>query len=634
MFDRSSRRKLIECSHSDWRGISPDIFGSMFQAVISPGQRRSLGQHYTSVTNIMKVLRPLFLDDLRSELDAISRMEEGRQRDRKAGAFIDRISKIRVFDPACGSGNFLIIAYKELCRLEMEATRLRSELPLGLNIQLGNFYGIEIDDFPCEIARLSLWLSQHQMNTEYLREFGKTNPSLPLTSTGHIVNGNALALDWEDVCRPHGEIYICGNPPYSGQGHLEGTKKADKDRIVGHVRNPGYLDYITPWFYLAAEYIARNDNAESAFVTTNSIFQGMQVSLWPEIFSKGVELSFCYESFQWRNNAKDNAGVTVTIAGMRKKGSGRPCHIYSDTERKRCHHISPYLRPDMDTMTVVTQTARPAQDVPEMEYGIKFADGGNLILSTSERNRLLEEHPEASRIVRKLLGAEEYINGKERWCLWIDDEDLGLARGIPEVARRLDEVRRFRLSSKKEPTRRKADTPWRADEYIRHRDSTKIIIPSVSSERREYIPIGFLPSDTVVSNLAFVIYNVPFWLFSILMSHMHMVWVRTVAGRLKNDYCYSSTLCYNTFPFPALSDAQRNQLMATAKGILSLRMTRYRDRTLAELYDPERMPDDLRAAHRANDLLVDTLYRRTGFESDDDRLEELFYRYKEMTCPR
>ena len=635
VFTRQSRKKLLECGRSDWEGINPDIFGSMFQAVISPEQRKSLGQHYTSVPNIMKVLRPLFLDGLRDELDGIAGMENGKQKDRKAGAFIDRISRIRVFDPACGSGNFLIIAYKELCRLEIEATKLRSELPLGLNIRLDNFYGIEIDDFPCEIARLSLWLAQHQMNTEYLREFGTANPTLPLAASGHIVNGNALELDWENVCRPYGEIYICGNPPYSGQGHLDASQKADKERIVGHIKNPGYLDYITPWFYLAGDYIARNESVRSAFVTTNSVFQGMQVSLWPEIFSKGVELFFAYESFQWKNNARDNAGVTVTVAGLRKKGSDEPCYIYSESDKRRCRCISPYLTPDVDTMTVVTQASKPlSTGIPELLRGIQFTDGGNLILSTAERDKLLEEHPEAKAIVRKLLGAEEYINGKERWCLWIDDDQLEAAKGIPEVNRRLEACRADRLAGKEGSDKLKlVGRYWQSREHP-DIDSTKIIIPSVSSERREYIPIGFLNPDTVVSNLAFVIYDAPLWLFSILTSRMHMVWVRTVAGRLETRYRYSNTLCYNTFPFPALTESQKSQLTDTAKGIIRLRMVGYRDKTLAELYDPERMPDDLRAAHRANDLLVDTLYRRTGFESDDDRLQELFHRYKEMACRR
>ena len=631
-FSKTSRRKLLECCSSDWSAINPDIFGSMFQTVISEEQRRTLGQHYTSVSNIMKVLNPLFLDDLRAELDEIDALPSGKWKERKVKDYREKIARIKVFDPACGSGNFLITAYKELCHLDMRAISMIDELPF-VGIHLNNFYGIEIDDFPCEIARLSLWLAQHQINMECYEKYNNANPTLPLTASGHIVCGNALRLDWNEVC-PAGNddiVYVCGNPPYAGGYLLDDVQRADKERVLASVSNNGFQDYISCWFMLGAKYIETVPNARLAFVTTNSITQGMQVTLWPVIFSHGVEIAFAYDSFKWKNNASHNAGVTVTIIGLQKK-QDKTKYLYSEDQRRMVKSIGPYLVPD--SMDIVTPKSSPiSASVPEMNYGTKFVDGGNLIFSVKETDDFIANHPESKPLFKKLIGSEEFIKGKERRCLWIDDDQLLLAMSIPEISARIEAVKAMRLKSSDKAAQKMAERPWQTRE---HPDISKscIIVPRVSSERRDYFPVGFLGADTVIVDSAFAIYGADLWLFSILTSRMHMAWVRTVAGKLETRIRYSNTLCYNTFPFPNLSENQKKALEDSAMRIIEARENHY-ENTMAQLYDPEKMPDDLRAAHESNDLLVDSLYRRSGFDSDSERLQELFRRYKEATsCQR
>ena len=630
-FSKTSRRKLLECCASDWSAINPDIFGSMFQTVISEEQRRTLGQHYTSVSNIMKVLNPLFLDDLRSELDEIDALPSGKWKERKVKDYREKIARIKVFDPACGSGNFLITAYKELCHLDMRAISMIDELPF-VGIHLNNFYGIEIDDFPCEIARLSLWLAQHQINMECYEKYNNANPTLPLTASGHIVCGNALRLDWNEVC-PAGDepVYICGNPPYAGGYLLDDVQRADKEEVLKVVPNNGFQDYISCWFLLGAKYIKHISEARLAFVTTNSITQGMQVTLWPVIFSHGVEIAFAYDSFKWKNNASHNAGVTVTIIGLQKKQDGVK-FLYSEDQRRLMKSIGPYLVPD--SMDIVTPKSSPiSASVPEMNYGTKFVDGGNLIFSVKEADDFIANHPESKPLFKKLIGSEEFIKGKERRCLWIDDDQLSLAMSFSEIATRVEAVRTMRLKSSDKAAKKMAERPWQTRE---HPDISKscIIVPRVSSERREYIPMGYLPADTVITDRCFAVYDAPLWLLAVLESHIHMVWMATTCGRLETRFNYSNTLCYNTFPFPNLSDSQKKTLEDSALSIIEARENHY-ENTMAQLYDPDKMPDDLRAAHESNDLLVDTLYRRSGFDNDSERLQELFRRYKEATsCQR
>lgn len=625
-FSKTSRRKLLECGASDWSAINPDIFGSMFQTVISEEQRRTLGQHYTSVTNIMKVLNPLFLDDLRKELDDISALQEGGWKKRKLQEYREKLKKIKVFDPACGSGNFLITAYKELCHLDMEAIKLGDELPF-VGIHLDSFYGIEIDDFPCEIARLSLWLAQHQINMECYEKYGNANPTLPLTESGHIVCGNALRLDWNEVCpADDGPVYICGNPPYAGGGGdtIADDQKSDMLEVFHGTLPHGRLDYIACWFYLGAQYIHAHNQARIAFVTTNSITQGVQVVFWKWVYKYDVEISFAYDSFKWTNNAANKAGVTVTIIGLQYPGSNTK-FLYSEESRQVVSTIGPYLVPG--TMQIVEQSNISPFNI-EMVRGTMFTDDGNLIFTSGEKKEFVLRVPVSEKFFKRFVGSEEFIRGKERWCLWIDDDQYLSADMIPELHDRFEKIRLFRLSSKAPSTRKQAKLCWKAiqDEFTPNKPA--IIVPRTSSENRDYIPIGYLSENTVISDNGFAVYGAPLWLFSILTSRMHMAWVRTVAGRLKTDYRYSNTLCYNTFPFPTLSESQKKALEESAMRILEARENHY-ENTLAQLYDPDKMPDDLRAAHESNDLLVDSLYRRSGFGNDSERLQELFKRYKE-----
>ena len=633
-FTRTSRKKLIEGGSLNWAEINPDIFGSMFQTVIDPQQRRHLGQHYTSVPNIMKVLNPLFLDELHAELDKIGQLPVSLNRDKKLQAFRDKLARIKVFDPACGSGNFLIIAYKELCELEMQAISMFEQKVLAfLSISLDHFYGIEVDDFPCEVARLSLWLTQHQMNLECKDKFNECNPTLPLTETGHIVCGNALRLDWNEVCTVNnGDIvFCCGNPPYVGYKNMTEENVIDKEYIFTDIlkykpNSFSHWDYVTCWFYLAAKYMNCHSEIKTAFVTTSSINQGVQISLWPYIFKMDVEIFFAYTPFLWTNNATDKAGVTVTVVGL-QRCSDKMKYKYDGTLRQQTYHIGPYLIPNTQN-TVVIRASTPMFRIPSISYGTMFADGGNLIFSTEEKNEILSKYPESGAYFKKLLGAEEFINAKERWCIWVTAENSKEASKIPPFSERFEAVRVMRTASKNKDTRDLAEQPWRPF-FIAYKGTSSIIIPRVSSSARTYIPMGYLDSNTIISDSAFSVENAPIWLFSLLMSKLHMIWVKVVGGKLKSDYRYSNALCYNTFPVPDLSEKQRERLEESAMMILEARENHY-DMSNAELYNDATMPDDLRAAHEANDLLVDSLYKRTSFKNDEERLAELFRRYELM----
>lgn len=624
-FDKSSRRKLLECSTVDWSGINPDIFGSMFQTVINPEQRRTLGQHYTSVTNIMKVLKPLFLDELNEELDRICEQKKDLDRDKKLNIFRERLGNIVVFDPACGSGNFLIIAYKELCHIEMRALKAyhSSEFPY-LSIQLPNFYGIEIDDFPCEIARLALWLVQHQINLECWTTFGTARPTLPLTDSGNIYCGNALRLDWNEVCPVKDrEVYIASNPPYEGSLMMSGKQVEEIVSLFPNNKLVRKFDYVTGWFMKAAKYISRNRDVTAAFVSTNSVNQGIQASMWLDIFALNVEISFAYKPFKWENNAKHKAAVIVTVIGLRIN-QNKECYVYDEQYRHKCNHINPYLL-DADDI-VVTDTNVIPQGLPKACFGNMFRDGGNLIMSLNEKESLLQTYPNAEMYLKPFIGSEEFINGKTRWCLWIEDKDLSEAYSIPPIKERIELVKEMRLSSKASSTRAFAQTSWKAAQ-ICYQEKPAIIIPRVSSERRKYIPIGYLPAGTVISDLAYAIYDAQLWLFAILTSAMHMVWMRAVCGKLESRYRYSNTLVYNTFPFPQLTEGQKKQLEESAMRIIEARENHY-EMTMAQLYNTDTMPDDLRVAHESNDLIVDRLFKRTGFENDEERLSELFRLYE------
>lgn len=621
-FTSKSRQLLIDSGdNNDWSAINPDIFGSMFQAVITPEHRGGLGAHYTSVPNIMKVIEPLFLNDLKEAFENASGNEK------KLKELLHRISKIKVFDPACGSGNFLIIAYKELRQLEMKILKQLGGLTFS-GITLNNFYGIELDDFAHEIAKLSLWLAEHQMNVEFFNQFGRTNPTLPLSEAGQITRGNACRVDWEKVCpkNEEDEIYILGNPPYLGARNQDENQKFDMQLVFEGDSTYKDTDYIANWFIKGAVYIKGFKKAKYSFVSTNSICQGEQVAyLWPRIFSNGLEISFAYTSFKWQNNAKANAGVTVVIIGVRNVLPGNK-YLITGSHINNVSNITPYLTAGFSS--IVSRRSKPLSDSPTMSIGSMARDGGNLILSTEEKKSLIQESSDLNKIIRPLYGSQEFIQGNERWCLWIDDEYLEFANSFQSISNRIKNVLEFRLSSKAKTTNGYASIPHKFAQRC-YQDTNAIIIPSTSSERREYIPIGFLKIGSVVTNSANVIYHSDPFLFGVLHSKIHNIWVRAIGGQLETRLRYSPEICYNTFPIPNVSSSKKEEVIHSVLRILEMREN-HSEKTIAQLYDPDKMPNELREAHRLNDEAVERCYRSTPFTSDEERLEYLFKLYEKM----
>ncbi|MES2239445.1 MAG: DNA methyltransferase [Bacteroidota bacterium] len=626
IFTCRSRQAVLDSGEQNWAAINPDIFGSMFQAVISVDQRGSLGQHYTSVPNIMKVIEPLFLNDLYSAL------ENAKDSKNKLEALLKRIWNIKLFDPACGSGNFLIIAYKELRKLEMAIFKEiditnKTYTTQYSGISLNNFYGIEIDDFAHEIAILSLWLAEHQMNQEFFKAFGRTKPALPLKQTGNIVHGNATREDWEIVCPklPNDEIYILGNPPYLGSSMQNSEQKEDMALVFKGFKNYKNLDYIAAWFIKAANYI-HNHNAQFAFVSTNSICQGEQVALlWPSIFDKNLEIGFAHTSFKWNNSAKANAAVIVIIVGIRNNFK-KEKYLFSENRKYIATNINAYLANAQNI--IVEKRNENLALLPKMTYGNKAVYGEPLILSIEERNKVVNEVNNVSKFIKKFVGAKELIDCTERWVIWIRENQLKEASSFNFINDRIEKVRKLRLASNEKGANELANKPHQFRDTF-ETSTNSIIIPLTSSERREYIPLGYLSNDVILSNAVSVVYDAVPWVFSIISSKFHMTWMRTVAGRLKTDYRYSSQLCYNTFPFPKISESQKDELTQSVFRILEEREN-HSEKTLAQLYDPDKMPEGLREAHRLNDLAVERCYRSKPFESDEERLEYLFKLYEKM----
>lgn len=649
------RELILECGdQNNWKEINPDIFGSMFQAVKTEKVRSGLGQHYTSVPNIMKVINPLFMDELREEF------EKSYDNVNKLKSLQLRLSKIRVFDPACGSGNFLIIAYKQMKLLEMDIIKriqeVSGEKDFQMNlsvIELRQFYGIEIDDFACEIARLSLWLAEHQMNCKFKEEFGVTRPTLPLCESGHIVCGNALRVNWEDVCpkyieksnltrvvaeadlkntplhlstpKEQAEVYILGNPPYEGARKQSPEQKIDLNIVYHGGEEYKDADYITAWFIKATSYV-RDTPFSFAFVSTQSITQGEQIGiLWPRIFSQDMEIFFAYQAFRWSNNAKKNAGVVCVIIGIKKR-STQMKSLYKDGLCENVKNISPYLTSKESIVVAARKT--PISQLPKMILGNMARDGGNLILSTYEKNELLKQHPEANCYIRRLYGSREFIRGEERWCLWIEDKDIEKVKSIEFIRDRIQKVYNFRISSKAKTTNQYAKVSYRFAQCTDFKHSA-IIVPSTSSERRQYIPMGFLDKSSMITNSALAIYDVSSWVLGILTSKMHMVWVTSVCGTLGTSTRYSAEICYNTFPFPKITDQQKKRIELCVQDILRVR-EKYSERTMAELYDPDKMPKDLLDAHHSLDLVIESCYRKKPFENDEQRLTHLFKMYEMM----
>jgi len=615
-FSRTTRKLIIESGSLDWAEINPDIFGSMFQAVNHADTRGSLGQHFTSVPNIMKVIEPLFLNDLYEEF------EKANGNKVKLNKLLYRLKNIKIFDPACGSGNFLIIAYKELRRLEMNIFKELGSLALS-EISLNQFYGVEIDDFAHEVAIIALWLTKHQMNVEFFREFGRTNPTLPLNEGGNIIHGNAAQVDWKTVCtgNDNNEIYILGNPPYLGSRNQNKGQKED----LKNVFESGYksLDYIALWFKLAADYI-RTENACCSFVSTNSITQGEQVAItWPGILKDDIDILFAYTSFKWENNAKRNAGVSVVIIGLGKKTTERKV-IFTNGLRNSVAKINPYL---IGTNSVyILSRSKPISNFSEMTFGNMPADGGELLFTTSEKDEFLKNEPNAEPYIKRLISAHEYINGKERWCLWLEDFDLTHINSFPFIKQRVDRLREIRAKSSRPQL---AEIPHLFAQITQEKDKDFILIPRHSSERREYIPIGFLNNTDVAHDSCLIISDPEIHLFGILNSRMHMIWLRTVGGKLETRYRYSKNVVYNSFPFPDLSRQKKDELIQTSLKIIEIR-SKYTEKTMGELYDPDKMPQELRIAHSENDSAIERCYKSTPFTSDEERLEHLFKLYEKM----
>lgn len=625
-FTMKSRNIMIEVGTLNWSEINPDIFGSMIQAVITPEHRGGMGMHYTSVPNIMKVIEPLFLNDLYEEF------EQSKENKTKLANLHKRLTNLKIFDPACGSGNFLIIAYKELRKLEMKIFK-QIDLISGQRsfvfseIKLSQFYGIELDDFAHEVAILSLWLAEHQMNLEFFREFGRTSPTLPLHQGGNIVQGNATRLNWEEVCPKEAgdEIYILGNPPYLGSSMQDEEQKKDLALVCHGFENYKNLDYIACWFVKGANYIV-DTNAYYAFVSTNSICQGEQVGLlWPYILEKNLEIKFAYTSFKWTNNAKSNAAVIVSIIGISNISMNLK-KLYSNGISRIVNNINPYLTAGRSV--VLPRRGKPISSLPPMLYGNKSTDNGYLFLTFEEKEELLKQYPQAAKYIKKLIGSNELINSIQRWCLWINDEEVEDAKKVPFISDRLNAVTEWRNSSKAPCTVKYAEYPNRFKQ-ITFRNTAAIVIPRVSSERREYIPFGFVDSDTIVLDSAQAIYIPNSFIFGVISSKMHMAWVKITAGRLKSDYRYSSALCYNNFPFPDISERQKETIAELVYNILDER-EQHSEKTLAQLYDPDKMPSGLREAHHQLDLAIERCYRAKPFESDEERLEYLFKLYEEM----
>lgn len=626
-FNRKSRAMLIECGADlNWSEINPDIFGSMIQAVVDPNERGNMGMHYTNVPNIMKVIEPLFLNELKEEFEKHSDSKT------KLEQLLLRLEHLKIFDPACGSGNFLIIAYKELRELEMEIFKRLQELskegliPLS-RIKLSQFYGIELDDFAHEIAILSLWLKEHQMNLKFKALFGHTNPALPLKNSGNVACDNAAKADWLKVCPAESgyEVFIIGNPPYLGARLQDRDQKNDMDATFGDEVAYSNLDYIGLWFYKAAKFIRQSAAlTSSAFVSTNSISQGEQTAiLWPSIFSLGVEIGFVHQNFKWGNNAKNNAVVTCVVIGLRKINEQASKKIYQDGLVHTAKNISPYLVDGAND--VVSKRSKPLSDVPAICFGSMPNDGGNLLLTSNEAETLINDDPAAKELIRRTVGSHDFLHGEFRYCLWLNSTNF---KQNKEISLRVEATRKNRESSTRASTKALAATPYLFGE-IRHQDGPAILVPAHSSEKRRVIPIGFLTNSEIINNSAFAIYKATPFLFGVLSSAMHTIWVRAVGGQLETRLRYSAALCYNAFPLPKISQTLKGAIEGAALSILAAREA-YPELTLADMYDPGNEPPDLIDAHQDLDVAVESLYQSTPFKSDEDRLAALFKTYKKM----
>lgn len=642
-----ARTYLLHVGNLDWKKINPDIFGSMIQAVADDDERGALGMHYTSVPNILKVLNPLFLDDLRSSL------EEAGDNARKLSNLRQRIARIRVFDPACGSGNFLVIAYKEMREIEAEINRRRGEVERRSDIPLTNFRGIEIRHFSCEIARLALIIAEYQCDVLYRGQQLALAEFLPLEAANWITCGNALRLDWLSICPPTekgvknraedlfetpmdqaeidfenegGETYICGNPPFTGTRKQTDGQKSDLEFVFAPVtKSWKNVDYVGAWFLKAGQYNSCC-RAPFSFVATNSLSQGQQVPItWALLKEMGCKIRFAYPSFIWSNLAKNKAGVTVIIVGM-DFDVGGVRYLIADDNRRAVEHINPYLTEHRIDMVVASRCPRFVNI--SMDYGVYYSKSAGLILCVEEKQGLLQVgFPRA--MIRRFLGSTEFINGKERYCLWLDDKDLFIKDQFPEIKARLERVRKERSETCDVAVNRLAERPHQFREK-KGDGKRKVFVPIVSSENREFFPVGLTNETVIPTNKAFFMNDAPLWCVAILSSRIHLAWIATICGRLRSDYSYSNTLGWNTFPVPTLTEQNKVDLVRCAEGILLAREEHF-PATVADLYEPEAMPPNLRAAHEQNDETLERIYIGRRFKNDTERLEKLFELYTQMT---
>lgn len=649
-----ARKIIIESGELNWKDINPDIFGSMIQAVVNPDVRAKEGMHYTSVPNIMKVINPLFMDDLRAEykklVEAYNQkrnlydmsvlsinqfVAECKPIAKDCNRLMLRMSKMKFFDPACGSGNFLIITYKQLRLLEMDILHLRKNcIPEqmldfidGSCIRLDQFYGIEILDFPHEVAMLSLWLAEHQMNNKFHADFGVNVAALPLHNIDQIKCGNACRMDWEVVC-PHTkdeEVFVFGNPPYLGSRRQDAVQKSEMEFIFK--KDFGELDYIACWFLKGAYYV-KGTKAQYAFVSTNSICQGLQVALlWKKVFEQNVSIHFAYQSFKWTNNAKHNAGVTCVIVGVASNEYIKKRWLFKGDNQYEVNNVSPLLI-DAHTIFVESKTKPISKGFPIMNFGNMPADGGKLILTDEEYRHLISKDNRIKKYCCPFIGADDFIKGKRRWCIWLYNVAAEEYADIPEISKRIHDVKEIREKSSRPHL---AEIPHLFAQITQQLGVPSILIPRVSSENRKYIPMDYITEDNIAADSCMVIGTESLSLFGILTSEMHMVWVRTVGGRLETRYRYSAGLCYNTFPFPSISDTKKSEIEEAATNVLLAREN-YPEKTLADLYDPEKMPEDLREAHEELDAIVESCYPGAPFLNDEARLECLFNLYEKMTA--
>ena len=650
-FDASMRERLLEACRFDWSNISPAIFGSLFQSVMDKDERRRQGAHYTTEKNILKVIEPLFLDDLRAEFQRLKARKDSRRLPELL-AFQQRLGRLRFLDPACGCGNFLIIAYRELRELEIEVlkeTRPRKQIDALASllsvVHVDQFYGIELGEFPSRIAEVALWMMDHIMNNRLSLEFGETYVRIPLKKSPHIVHGDALEMDWANVLPPEDCAYVLGNPPFGGAKVQSAEQRTQVRRIAALGKSGGTLDYVAAWFIRAGEYV-RKSRAQIGFVATNSITQGEQVAqLWPILFGRwGLEISFAHRTFAWGSDARGMAHVHVVILGLAKQGEApREKRLFSydnvkgEPHESRHAALSPYLFDAGELgnpRVVVKSEARPLNGLPKLIIGSKPIDGGHYIFKADERHAFLAEEPGAEPYLRPFVGSREFLQGGERWILHLADVPPQVLKTLPKVRERIVAVRDYRLASKSKPTQALADTP-RLYHVNVIPDAPFLVVPKVSSERREYVPIGWLEPPMIPSDLVFVLNGTTKALFALLTSAMHMAWLRHIGGRLESRYRYSIGLVYNTFPVPPGFHTDRPaiaKLEPLAQAVLDAR-TAHPGATLSDLYDPDFMPHNLRKAHQALDRAVDRLYRRSGFASERERVEHLLGLYEKMLEP-